>query len=304
MRVSRLVQRLTAGLTVLAVSGAAALVGGMAANAAPPPADGPLTLTPATGLDTTVPTLGTPGGCPTTANAYNGTVTGPNDFNGTVVNTQSAGISFTDPFTVGFSNTMLAVSQSIGKPIVAGEYDISLNCVDDFDGTVFRTWTTAMYFTDATNWTATDPNASPSPVPSESPSPSPVPSESPSPSPVPSELPSPSPVPSESPSPSPSPAPGATATTTALSVIHIPLPFGLGGLVVPVAKVSPSNATGTIQFMNRNTNIGASVRVQGGIAIGHLMFLPRGSYSLTAVFTPKNPAKFNPSTSNTVKIKF
>jgi hypothetical protein len=152
VRVHRFIRRLMAGAVVLVIISAAVL-SGAAANAAPPPNDGPLILTPATGTDTTSFALVTPAGCPPAANAYNGLVKGPNGFDGTVVNTLSDKISFTGPFTVGFSNTMLAVSQFIRKPIVAGEYDIFLNCVDDFTGQVFRSFTTAMYFTDATHYT-------------------------------------------------------------------------------------------------------------------------------------------------------
>ena len=160
MRDSGLIRRLTAGAAVLAVSGGATMLGVAAADAAPPQGDGPLTATPATGTDKTIVTLRTPAGCPTTANAYNGLVKGPNGFDSTVVNTLSDGISFTDPFSVKFSNSMLLVSQFSRKPIVAGEYDIFLNCVDDFTGQVFRSFTTAMYFTDATHYSL-DPTATP-----------------------------------------------------------------------------------------------------------------------------------------------
>ncbi|MGH3687142.1 MAG: hypothetical protein ACRDSM_19265 [Pseudonocardiaceae bacterium] len=152
--------RLMVVAVAFVVSGAVTVFGGVGANAAPPPNDGPLILTPVTGTERTTFTLSTPAGCPTTANSYNGLVKGPNGFDGTVVNTLSDKVSFTGPFSVEFSNTMLAVSQFIGKPVVAGEYDIFLNCVDDFTGAVFRSFTTAMYFTDATHYTLTAPDVS------------------------------------------------------------------------------------------------------------------------------------------------
>jgi hypothetical protein len=93
-------------------------------------------------------------------------------------------------------------------------------------------------------------------------------------------------------------------TTTTLSVIRVPLPFGLGGFAIPVANVSPSNAVGTVQFQDGNTNIGGPVPVFGGTSIGGFTFLPRGSHSLTAMFTPTDPTAFAPSTSAPVSLTF
>ncbi|MGH3671665.1 MAG: Ig-like domain-containing protein [Pseudonocardiaceae bacterium] len=64
------------------------------------------------------------------------------------------------------------------------------------------------------------------------------------------------------------------------------------------------NAAGTVQFKDGNTNLGRPVPVGGGVAIGLFTTLPPGSHSVTAVFTPTNPAKFKPSTSNTVAFRF
>jgi YVTN family beta-propeller protein len=98
--------------------------------------------------------------------------------------------------------------------------------------------------------------------------------------------------------------PEATATTTTFSVIKTPLPLGLGGVVIPTASVAPPTATGTVQFRAGTANLGGPVRVVGGRAIGPVTFLPKGSHSLTAVFTPTNPAEFTSSTSNTVTVIF
>jgi Bacterial Ig-like domain (group 3) len=144
----------------------------------------------------------------------------------------------------------------------------------------------------------------PSPTPVVTPTPSPTPVVTPTPSPTPVVTPTPSPTPVVTPTPTPTPAPGAIKTTTKLSVITIPLPLGLGGFVLPIATVTPSNAAGTVQFKNGMTNFGAPVSVTGGVAVGPLTSLPRGTYSITAVFTPTNPAKFAPSTSNTVTVPF
>jgi hypothetical protein len=46
------------------------------------------------------------------------------------------------------------------------------------------------------------------------------------------------------------------------------------------------------------------VAVIGGVAAGSLTAVPAGTHSITAVFTPTNPARFTPSTSNTVTVKF
>ncbi len=102
----------------------------------------------------------------------------------------------------------------------------------------------------------------------------------------------------------PTPVPGAKATTTTLSVIQVPLPFGLGGFAIPIANVGPDDPAGTVQFKDGTHNLGDPVRVFGGVAVGPFAFLPAGHHSVTAVFTPTNPAKFKPSTSNTVNFTF
>jgi len=87
-------------------------------------------------------------------------------------------------------------------------------------------------------------------------------------------------------------------------VIQIPLPFGLGGFAIPIADVAPSSAAGTVQFKDGTHNLGGPVPVFGGVAVGPFLTLPAGPHSITAVFTPTDPAKFKPSTSNTVKFTF
>jgi hypothetical protein len=95
-------RRLTAGVAVITLSGAAVLLSGVAANAASPVGDGPLVLTPATESDQTVATLTTSAPCPAAADSYNVIVVGPGSFNGTITSTQSAAISHTDPFQTQF----------------------------------------------------------------------------------------------------------------------------------------------------------------------------------------------------------
>ena len=84
----------------------------------------------------------------------------------------------------------------------------------------------------------------------------------------------------------------------------MPLPLGLGGIVIPTAQVAPANAAGTVQFKDGATRLGAPVPVTAGVAIGPVSTLAPGSHSLTAVFTPTNPTNFQSSTSNSVTVKF
>ena len=93
-------------------------------------------------------------------------------------------------------------------------------------------------------------------------------------------------------------------TTTSLSVFRLPLPLGLGGIAIPTATVAPLNAAGTVQFKDGAVNLGGPVRVIAGQAVGPVSFLRESPHSLTAVFTPTNPAAFTPSTSNTVTFTF
>jgi hypothetical protein len=78
----------------------------------------------------------------------------------------------------------------------------------------------------------------------------------------------------------------------------------VGGLVIPIGHVSPSNVAGTVQFKDGNTKLGGPVPVSGGVAVGPFTTLPPGGHSVIAVFTPTNPAKFKPSTSNPVTFRF
>ena len=68
--------------------------------------------------------------------------------------------------------------------------------------------------------------------------------------------------------------------------------------------MAPLNAVGTVQFKDGTVNLGGPVRVIAGRAVGPISFLSRGPHSLTAVFTPTNPAAFTPSTSNAVTFTF
>jgi outer membrane biosynthesis protein TonB len=149
------------------------------------------------------------------------------------------------------------------------------------------------------------PTQTPSPIQTPSPTPATTPTPTPIATPT-TPTPSPSPTPRSTPTatPTPIPAPGATATTTTLTVIRVPLPFALGGLVIPIANVTPRNADGTVQFTDAGHNLGPAATVHGGVAIGLIAVLGKRSHSITAQFTPTDPAAFQSSTSKTVMFRF
>jgi hypothetical protein len=71
--------------------------------------------------------------------------------------------------------------------------------------------------------------------------------------------------------------------------------------------VAPSDATGTVQFkdkfQDKITTLGeVSVRT-GGLAVLITKKLTKGVHSLTAMFTPRDPVAFKPSTSNTMTVE-
>jgi hypothetical protein len=92
---------------------------------------------------------------------------------------------------------------------------------------------------------------------------------------------------------------GTTTTTPLLTTTSTTLnvtPVGTGERLT--ATVSPSAATGSVQFTDNGTNIGSAV-VSGGTASITTTLQPAGIHSLTAVFTPSTTA-YRSSTSNTV----
>ncbi|MGH3886883.1 MAG: Ig-like domain-containing protein [Pseudonocardiaceae bacterium] len=91
----------------------------------------------------------------------------------------------------------------------------------------------------------------------------------------------------------------ATATSTTLTTAPAS-PVAQGTKVTLTATVTPTTATGTIQFKDGEANLGNPVTVANGKASGTTSTLTVGSHQLTAVFTPTNPALFSPSTSPAV----
>ncbi len=91
-------------------------------------------------------------------------------------------------------------------------------------------------------------------------------------------------------------ATGAVATSTALTTSPAS-PVAQGSPVTLTATVTPATAAGTVQFKDGSANLGNPVAVSNGTASGSTSTLAAGSRSLTAVFTPGNPAVFSPSAS-------
>lgn len=89
-------------------------------------------------------------------------------------------------------------------------------------------------------------------------------------------------------------ATGARATTTTLTVFPTPAFQGLPAVFL--AHVTPRGAAGTIQIMDGATALGSPLPAAPGFAL-LITTLPKGTHTLTAAFTPTNPATFAPSTS-------
>jgi hypothetical protein len=314
-----LLTRLVPGIVVVAVTvGSALLVSNGLASAAPSPGTlGFITLDKPEGTNLTAINSTTSGPCPETSNRADLQVVGPigvpanqqvfppsNPF--TAVAPIDTQFSTTDPFKQFWRVTFQdAVVERGLTAVPTGEYDYTTSCLPRFGSNNFGTFTGGLTFDTPTHYSAF-PNGTPTPTPTPvmpTPTPTPV-MPTPTPTPV-TPTPTPTPVtPTPTPTPvTPTPVPGATATATKLNVLRIGLPFGLGGFIIPLTNVAP-NAAGTIQLKDGFTNVGGPVPVAGGFAFGGFFVLPAGSHSLTAEFTPADPATFTPSTSNTVRFRF
>src|SRR5262249_3099315 len=131
MRAIGLPRRLLAGgLAVAVAAGGGFLINGVASAAPPAGSLGTLTLEPATCLDPSSIQVTTSGGCPTTADSYNVIVPGPNGFNLPLVSTTDLNISFDSPFSAPFALTMRLAADQQRIPLVTGEYDVDLRCVE------------------------------------------------------------------------------------------------------------------------------------------------------------------------------
>ncbi|MGH3697737.1 MAG: Ig-like domain repeat protein [Pseudonocardiaceae bacterium] len=92
------------------------------------------------------------------------------------------------------------------------------------------------------------------------------------------------------------------AKPTTIRLTAAPIPAVQGISVVLIARVAPFNAAGTVQFKDGTTVLGAPVPVTAGFAFLNTSTLTTGTHTLTAVFTPTNPAAFGPSTSPPVPL--
>jgi Bacterial Ig-like domain (group 3) len=100
------------------------------------------------------------------------------------------------------------------------------------------------------------------------------------------------------------PAMAATTTTTTLSTSPTS-PVTYGTPVTLTAKVTPATATGTVKFMDKTTDgttvdLGTVPVSSNSIASLSAETLNTGAHSLTASFTPSDPAIYNGSVSNPV----
>ncbi len=319
--------RLMSGAVVGAVTaGSVLLANGMASATIPPGTLGTDTIAPATGTDTTA-IAGTPSAaCPVGTQAVNQIIVGPVDANGhapdtatfpdsnpfAVTGTTSSNAAFSTkrPITLQWSDTLINDANSRSKVIQPGEYHVVLSCTDNLGevGQQFGTFTGGLIFSDAHNYTVipngtgtptpgpVTPTPTPGPV-TPTPTPGPVtPMPTPTPGPV---TPTPTPTPAPTDTPTPPPVSGTAATTTTLTVF--PRSAFQGIPVVFLANVAPFDATGTVQFADGTTPLGAPVPVSGGFALV-INTLPPGTHSLTAAFSPTDSTAFTSSTSAPVSL--
>ena len=90
-------------------------------------------------------------------------------------------------------------------------------------------------------------------------------------------------------------APSVTATTTTLSE-NVASPQPQGNSVTLIATISPSAATGMVQFEVGGSDLGSPVAVSGGTASLPTTALPVGADSLSVVFTPTSGNGYGGST--------
>lgn len=96
----------------------------------------------------------------------------------------------------------------------------------------------------------------------------------------------------------------ATSTSTTTTLSSSVSSVTQGEEVTLTATVTPSAAAGMVQFKNGVDNLGNSVTVKDGTAMATISTstLTPGTHSLTAVFTPSDPATYSSSTSTAVSL--
>jgi hypothetical protein len=88
----------------------------------------------------------------------------------------------------------------------------------------------------------------------------------------------------------------AQATTTVVTA-SLASPQSAGTAVTFTASVTPSAATGTVQFKDGSSNLGSPVSVAGGHAVSAPIAPAVGTHPITAVFTPTSSGAYTASTS-------
>jgi hypothetical protein len=94
---------------------------------------------------------------------------------------------------------------------------------------------------------------------------------------------------------------GAKATCTTL-VTSPASSVAQGAEVTLTAMVTPAAAAGNVQFKDNTKDLGTAMPVTSGTAAMKTTTLDAGAHSLTAVFTPTDPAAFISSTSPPVSL--
>jgi hypothetical protein len=306
VRKNNLLMRLVSGVVVVAVTAASALlVSNAVAGADPTPGTlGFIILEQPQGTNLTAINSNTTGPCPATSNRADLQVVGPmgvpaaqqifpasNPF--TAVTPIATQFSTTTPFRQQWRVSFQDAVHERGVEVVpTGEYDFTASCLPRFGSTNFGTFTGGLLFDTPMTYHSL-PNASGTPTPT----PVGTPTDTPMPTPV--GTPTDTPMPTDTPTPTPTPISGTAATTTTLTVF--PRSAFQGIPVIFLANVAPVGATGTVQFADGTTPLGAPVPVTSGFAL-FIDTLPTGPHSLTAAFSPTDPAAFTSSTSAPVAL--
>jgi len=76
----------------------------------------------------------------------------------------------------------------------------------------------------------------------------------------------------------------------------------VGDPVILVARVTPASVGGTVQFKDGSANVGDPQTVWSGFAVRVVTDFRVGTHELTASFIPNNPAAYQPSISNIVRL--
>ncbi|WP_244872284.1 Ig-like domain repeat protein [Catellatospora sp. TT07R-123] len=150
------------GVGVVAVTALAGIMIGAPAYAAVPTGTlGTVALIPASGSDVIAPKVHTSAGCPASADGYYASIYGPGAFaaGAIVTSTTDVGFSTSGGFDVQIGNSAKDVATDLGTTVVAGQYAYEVSCIDQFSGDVKGTFAGSFWFTSATAYQSTDPNA-------------------------------------------------------------------------------------------------------------------------------------------------